>query len=148
MSLDYISVGRDRVWTEDSNDDAKKQAALDIKEELDEARRAYSGALKRWYGQTEKLSWRITFNLNDGFFSINVTPRPVPVDEDISITWSATDEFPHLSANREVDDITHQNGEDTVSKVRRVANAYFGSIKELKEATRRNLRSILRDHNF
>lgn len=148
MSLDYTPVGRERVWTEDASNDAKKQAALDIKNELEEARRGYSGALKRWYGLTEKLSWRIKLNLNNGFFSINVTPRPVPVDEDISVTWSATDEFPHLSASRDVEDITHENGKETVEKVRRVANSYFDSITELREVVRSSLKSLLRNHDF
>ena len=148
MSLDYVPVGRERVWTEDSDNDAKKEAALDIKNELDEARRGYSGALKRWYGQTEKLSWRIKLNLNDGFFSINVTPRPVPVDEDISITWFATDEFPHLSANRDVEDINHRDAKETVEKIRRVANAYFDSMTELREVIRESVESVLRNHNL
>jgi len=148
MSLDYTPVGRERVWSEDSSDDAKKQAALDIKSELEQARRGYSGALKRWYGLTEKLSWRIKFDLNSGFFSINVTPRPVPVNEDVSITWSATDEFPHLSANRDVEDVTHRNGKETVEKVRRVANAYFDSLTELREVVRSSVKSILRDHDL
>jgi len=147
MSLDYIPVGRKGVWTEDASDDAKKRAAIEIQDALEEARRGYSGALKRWYGKTEQLSWRIKFNLNNGFFSINVTPRPVPVDEDISVTWSATDEFPYLSSNRdEVEDITHQNGEDTVERVRRAANTYFDSITELREVIRENVKSVLRDH--
>lgn len=108
------------------------------------ARRGYSGALKRWYVNTDHLSWRVQFNQNREVLSVNVTPRPVPIEQPKGITYETTDPPEFAPKEEDLPSLTYESAEQFIEEVREVALDHFG-IEEavLREAVRRELRRLL-----
>jgi len=124
--------------------DDKMEMAVDMADHLD-ARRGYSGALKRWYVNKEDLSWRIRYHQTHENVEVNVTPRPVPVKDDMEVSY-VTNDPPDFEPrhNEELPGVTYKNAEQFVGEIREIARDHFG-IEEaiIREAVRKEIRQLL-----